>query len=526
MEHNRLRNMAISLRKLATPTDLLAAAINRLDIDELSLDSIEILMRMVPTAQEIQEYRDYEAQGKSLECLTDEDRFLCLMGKIDRLEQKVRIMFYMKNLDVASSSSSSLGANHGSNSLSSSHSLSSSNTDSTDLLAATRAKVEFVETAAKSLRHSEGIRTLLEYILVFGNYLNSSSRSLASAPAYGFKLQALDMVCEARSTQDKSRNLLHFIVDTILKNLSAKERAKLTSTPNQNDLISSSKATKAAVQSGKRPTPLACLDNDTVKMPFDFDGLISELEQAANVSLETLLIEVKEFERGMELCIKELHLRCAAAEALEQQRQQSNNESGASSHDHRASQSPSPIKSPTDESIARLQKFIKFRSAEIVELRDLIQRTQKEFNECAQYFGENPRSIESSSLFSIFLRHLKNFRQCQLDNKLVEKRKFDEELRRQIQQQQALRAQKKRLENNNNLNELNNQANGNKSAPNRQQQNGFQQHNNNHHHQQPDKANNNNNTANDQDANDNGRFLHQDEVSHGTLNVSCLCCHE
>lgn len=506
MEHNRLRNMAISLRKLATPIDLLVSAVNRLDIEQLSLDSIEILMRMVPTDQEIQEYREYEAQCKPLEALTDEDRFLCQMGKVDRLEQKVRIMFYMKNLDVAS--------NHGGNSLSSSHSISSSNTDSADLLAATRAKIEFVEMASKSLRTSEGIRILLEYILVFGNYLNSSSRSLASAPAYGFKLQALDMVTEARSTQDKSRNLLHFIVETIMKNLSTKERAKLTSThqlgnSNNNDLIQNQQKHANNSLANKKPSPLvSAFDNDSIKMPYDFDSLVNELEQAANVSLETLLIEVKEFERGMELCVKELHLRCAAAEALEQQKHDSNDKGQQTSSSE--SQISNSIKNPADESICRLQKFIKSRSGEIVEIREMIQRAQKEFNECAQYFGENPRTIESSSLFSIFLRHLKNFRQCQIDNKLIEKRKFDEELRKQIQHQQALRAQKKRIDNQNNNN---NNGNNNNSSKLQQIQ------------RSPDGRNGMMQEAAYLEQADNSRLLHQDEVSHGTLDVSCLASH-
>lgn len=514
LEHNRLRNMAISLRKLATPTDLLVAAINRLDIEQLSLDSIEILMRMIPTAQEIQAYLDYEVtQGKPLDALTDEDKFLCQMSKIDRLENKIKTMFYMKNLDGNS-------VNHNGNSLSSAHSISSSNTDSADLLASTKSKIECIETASRSLRTSDGIRILLEYILVFGNYLNSSSRSLASAPAYGFKLQALDMVTEARSTQDKTRNLLHFIVDTMMKNLSARERASINSiktppppsTIDENDQHQQHTGQHQQRQNpirssvgNKRQSPLVVFDQDSIKMPYEFESLMVELEQAANVSLETLLIEVKELERGMDLCIKELNLRCAAAESLEQQRQQQQNcDSGT---DPAARCPLESIKNPTDESICRLQRFIKTRSSEVVEIRELIQRAQSEFNDCAQYFGENPRTIESSSLFSIFLRHLKSFRQCLIDNKMIEKRKFDEELRKQIQQQQALRAQKKRLtnqqatSNNNNNNIMVN-------ASSKMQQR---------HHTSHENSTMND-SRNELDA-DSGRLLHQDEVSHGTLDI-------
>lgn len=469
MEHNRLRNMAISLRKISIPTDLVVASVNRLDVDQLSLDSIEILMRMVPTPQEIQAYQEFESQGKSLDALTEEDKFLFHMSKVERLEQKLKIMFYMKNLEIT----------QGNNSISSSYSLSSSCYDSGDLLASTKAKLETVELASKLLRKSEGIRILLEYILLFGNYLNSSSRSLASAPAYGFKLQALDMVTEAKSTQDKSRNLLHFIVDTISKNLNTKEKAKSSSTKDtSSQLISELHHSARFSGSGKRISPLGTSDTESIRLPYDLDTLMIELEQAANVSLETLITEVKEFERGIELCVKELQIRCAAAEALEKS-------SAATKQDQTGNEMYiiDQTKQWSDETIRRLQKFIKSRSRDIIEVREVTQRAQSEFNECAQYFGENPRTIESSSLFSIFLRHLKSFKQCYLDNKMIEKRKFDEELRRQIQQQQALRT-KKRLATLGNRNEDQQCLN----TPNIELQE--------------------------------NRLLQQDEVSHGTLDVS------
>lgn len=417
LEHNRLRNMAISLRKLSLPIEIVVNCVNRLDINRISSDNIEILMRMIPTADEMKQYREYESKGKPFDALTDEDNFLNQFGKVERLEQKLKVMHYMKNLEPTT----------GSNSVNSYQSISSSNTDSSDLLATTKARIESIESASKSLKSSEGIRTVLEYILVFGNYLNSSSRSLASAPAYGFKLQALDMVTEARSTQDKSRNLLHFIVDTILKNLTPKEKAKL-SPMNSSDQDPSNKTKFGA----KKVLPFGANDLENIRMPYEFDSLLTELEQASCISLETLISEVKEFERGLELCIKELDVRYLAVEALEKSSQE-------------ISDAPTQIKPPPDDAIRRLQAFIKSRSCDVLEIKEAIQRAQREFNECAQFFGESPRTIESSSLFSTFLRHLKNFKQCQIQNRLMDKRKFDEELRRQVLQQQALRARNRKM---------------------------------------------------------------------------------
>lgn len=60
------------------------------------------------------------------------------------------------------------------------------------------------------MKNSKKLRSVLEVILAFGNYLNSSRRG----PAYGFKLQSLDTLLDTKST-DKRMCLLHYIVATI-----------------------------------------------------------------------------------------------------------------------------------------------------------------------------------------------------------------------------------------------------------------------------------------------------------------------
>jgi hypothetical protein len=60
------------------------------------------------------------------------------------------------------------------------------------------------------VKNSKKLRSVLEIILAFGNYLNSSKRG----PAYGFKLQSLDTLLDTKST-DKRMCLLHYIVATI-----------------------------------------------------------------------------------------------------------------------------------------------------------------------------------------------------------------------------------------------------------------------------------------------------------------------
>lgn len=71
-------------------------------------------------------------------------------------------------------------------------------------------QIHAVISASSSVKSSKKLRAVLEIILAFGNYLNSSKRG----PAYGFKLQSLDTLLDTKST-DKRMCLLHYIVATI-----------------------------------------------------------------------------------------------------------------------------------------------------------------------------------------------------------------------------------------------------------------------------------------------------------------------
>lgn len=96
-------------------------------------------------------------------------------------------------------------------------------------------------------------------ILAFGNYLNSSKRG----PAYGFKLQSLDTLMDTKSN-DKRMSLMHYIVGTLRQ-----------------------------------------------KFPelMNFDSELFCIDKAAQVSLEILISDVNELEKGMEQVRKEADLR-------------------------------------------------------------------------------------------------------------------------------------------------------------------------------------------------------------------------
>lgn len=89
--------VAISRRKLDMPIDAVIRAINNLDLKQLSLENVEILQKMTPTEQEIKNYREYVIDKKDVNLLTDEDKFMMHLTKIERITSKLAIMNYMGN---------------------------------------------------------------------------------------------------------------------------------------------------------------------------------------------------------------------------------------------------------------------------------------------------------------------------------------------------------------------------------------------------------------------------------------------
>lgn len=119
LEHTRLRNIgtfvdlnlklkfnksvttslyvAISRRKLDMPIDEVIAAVHSLDLKKLSLENVEMLQKMVPTDVEVKSYKEYIIERKDQNLLTDEDKFMLHLSKVERISSKLSIMNYMGN---------------------------------------------------------------------------------------------------------------------------------------------------------------------------------------------------------------------------------------------------------------------------------------------------------------------------------------------------------------------------------------------------------------------------------------------
>lgn len=69
----------------------------RYDQQALSLDFLELLERFVPSDYEMKLLQNYVKEGRSLEDLPEEDRFIMNFGKIPRLAQRISTLTFMGN---------------------------------------------------------------------------------------------------------------------------------------------------------------------------------------------------------------------------------------------------------------------------------------------------------------------------------------------------------------------------------------------------------------------------------------------
>lgn len=72
-------------------------AINNLDLKTLSLENVELLQKMVPTEQELKLYKDFVIEKKNVNLLTEEDKFMLNLTKVERISSKLSIMNYLGN---------------------------------------------------------------------------------------------------------------------------------------------------------------------------------------------------------------------------------------------------------------------------------------------------------------------------------------------------------------------------------------------------------------------------------------------
>lgn len=254
----RLRNVSILLRKLNLDADAAVEAINVYEVNQLDLDSIQLLTNLAPRDSETEAYRNYITQKKDIAELSEEDKFLMKLSQVERLMTKLNVMDFLGNFN-----------------------------DRVDSL---NIQLCAVTSASLSLKNSKKFRSILEIILTFGNYMNSNK---SCGLAYGFRIKgAIEGLNNTRSS-DKKMSLFEYMVEeTIAKKfpnlltldselLCINEAARISMKNISNEVMSIKSGWRKLTEERKLSmnfTLKAFESTSSVK----FNKLINELETALN----------------------------------------------------------------------------------------------------------------------------------------------------------------------------------------------------------------------------------------------------
>ncbi|XP_061909970.1 formin-like protein 2 isoform X2 [Entelurus aequoreus] len=202
--------------------------------------------------------------------------------------------------------------------------------------------------ASVSIKSSQKLKKILEIILALGNYMNSSKRGAV----YGFKLQSLDLLLETKST-DRTQTLLHYIANVV-----------------------------------REKYPAVAL----------FFNELHYVDKAAAVSLENVLCDVKDLQRGMELTWREFSM----------------------------------LHNST------LKDFISRNESRLNKLQEDARIAQDAFEDVVKFFGESSKTMPPSVFFPIFVRFIKAYRLAEEDNEQRRRQEqmMLEKLEQEEQQQQ------------------------------------------------------------------------------------------
>ncbi|XP_075703072.1 formin-like protein 1 [Rhinoderma darwinii] len=223
IDPNRAKNLAITLKKGGLIPEAITAAIQSYDMQALNVDFLELLSRFLPTDWDRQQISRYLKDEKPLDQLGAEDRFMVHLCSIPRLAERVNTMIFISSFP--------------------------------ETTARLTPQLNALIAASISVKSSEKLKGILELVLAFGNFMNSSKRGAA----YGFRLQSLDALLDTKST-DRKQTLLHYLVRTI---------------------------------------------NEKYPHLAGFQSELHFLEKAATVSLDAVLSTVRSLQTGMEHTQKE-----------------------------------------------------------------------------------------------------------------------------------------------------------------------------------------------------------------------------
>lgn len=177
IDNRRAQNCQILLSKIKLSNEEIVDAIYSMDSDDkLSKDMLEQMLKFVPSSDE---QNLFDGHSDQLDMFARADRFLYEMSRIPHYEQRLKALVYKKSFN--------------------------------DRLLELRPQLQAVQKACKELTRSKKLRSLLQIVLVLGNYMNRGQRGNAA----GFKLTSLNKIMDTKSSVDRKVTLLHYLLDVL-----------------------------------------------------------------------------------------------------------------------------------------------------------------------------------------------------------------------------------------------------------------------------------------------------------------------
>ncbi|XP_031555885.1 formin-like protein 3 isoform X2 [Actinia tenebrosa] len=175
LNSKRARNLVIARHRIKHKTDEIKELIDACDLVELTPEHAELLLKFVPTKEELAGFARYASE---YDRMSEADQFMFKMAQVERYEAKLGVMAFIGVFE--------------------------------ELMRTVVPEIDSVLRAATSIINSVKIKKLFKIILIYGNYMNSSRRGMA----LGFKLESLYKMEDTRTT-DRKQTFLAYLVETV-----------------------------------------------------------------------------------------------------------------------------------------------------------------------------------------------------------------------------------------------------------------------------------------------------------------------
>ncbi|ETV79003.1 hypothetical protein, variant 1 [Aphanomyces astaci] len=177
VDSKRQQNCSIALSRFRMAPKDIKAAIVALDDNVLTLERIQSLAAMVPTADEVDLVKGYEGD---VALLGETEKFFLAISDLPRLAQRLKAMestwTFGQRFDEV------------------------------------KGKLKLLDQAYGDLKRSTKLLSLLQVVLAVGNYLNGGT---PRGGVYGFKLDILPKLSQVKATSSANKTLLHVIAEYV-----------------------------------------------------------------------------------------------------------------------------------------------------------------------------------------------------------------------------------------------------------------------------------------------------------------------